>query len=205
MNYKNNKNNIIKNKNIDNNTTNQILSKNGYNCLGPCIEADTLFYNPVTFQAIIEDYPSCPIYKKNKHDPKKKDEILLYDRCNIEDNKKLDKNIIYNIFDDDIYFCNISNDFLVEVYNIRNVIDIINFLNDNINELPDYTQKRILNYIYSVYKNHDDFPFELFSEKIIEIFNKIYKIKLNILKVNKKIKTDKIDNIFEYLFTKYSK
>jgi hypothetical protein len=164
-----------------------------------------LFYNPVTFQAIIEDYPACPIYKKNKHDPKKKDEILLYDKCNIEDNKKLDTNIIYNIFDDDIYFCNSANDFLVEVYNIRNIIDIINFLNDNINELPDYTQKRILNYIYNVYKNHDDFPFELFSEKIIEIFNKIYKIKLNILKVNKKIKTDKIDNIFEYLFTKYSK
>jgi hypothetical protein len=173
MNYKNN---TTKNNNIDNNTTNQIISKNGYNCLGPCVEANTLFYNPITFQAIIEDYPSCPVYKKNNHDPKKKDEILLHDKCNIEDNEKLDKNIIYNIFNDDIHFCNTINDFLVEVYNIRNVIDVINFLNDNINELPDYTQKRLLNYIYTVYKNHDDFPFELFYKYYMILSNFTWKL-----------------------------
>ena len=205
MNYKNkiNKiNNII--DNTTNNNSNQIITKNGYKCLGPCMEANKLFYHPITFQAIITKYPVCPIYDRNKHDPKNKDEVLIYDKCNIEDNNKINYKK-YNIFDDNIYFCNSKNDFLVEVYNIKNIIDIINFFNDNFNELPIYTQKRLLNYIYDVYISYNDFPFELFSDKLIDVFNKIYKIKLNNNKIIKKIKTTKINNLFIYLLNKYTK
>jgi hypothetical protein len=207
MNSKNKINNIVTyNKNIN---QNKIISKNGYECLTPCVKPNTLFYNPITLQAIIEDFPACPIYRKNKHDPDNKDQILVHDRCNLNDNSKINYKK-QNIFDDNIYFCSSSKEFLIEIYNINNIIDIINFLNDNLNELPDYTQKRLLNYIYDVYILNDDFPYELFSQKIIDVFNKIYKIKLDLHKIIKKIKNNKLDNkkninIIDYLFNKYSK
>ena len=198
-----NKNNKI-NKNEKDKTladNNQIISKDGYKCLGPCFNNDTLFYHPITFEAIEQKFPVCPIYDIDKNN---KDRFLIYDKCNIKNNNK-DNYKKYNIFDDNIYFCNSENDCLIEVYNIKNIIDIINFLNNNLSELPLFTQKRMLDYIFNVYISYDDFPFELFSEKIVDVFNKIYKIKLNIHKIIKKIKSTKIINLFQYLFNKYLK
>jgi hypothetical protein len=198
VNYtKNNKNNV-------NNINNVIISKNGYECLTPCVKPNTLFYNPITLQGIIEDYPSCPVYRKNKHDPLNIDQLVIYDKCNLNDNKKISYKE-QHIFDDSLYFCNSANDFLIEIYNINNIIDVINFLNDDLNEIPDYSQKRLLDYIYEVYIEYDDFPYELFSQRLIEVFNKIYKIKLNYLKIYKNIKNKKKINIFDYLFNKYLK
>jgi hypothetical protein len=210
MNSKNKINNIIeynnnneRNKNNINENSNSIITKNGYKCIAPCIDKNTLYYHPITFQAIQKSYPSCPIYDMHAH----KDQVLYYDKCNIKDNNNI-KNKKYNIFDNDndIEFAITPNNFLIEVYDIKNIIDVINFLNNNIHDLPIYTQKRLLNYIYDIYNTYDDFPFDLFIQITIDIFDKIYKIKLNIIKINKKIKTIKNkNNIFEYLLNKYSK
>jgi hypothetical protein len=185
------------------NTTNNIITNNGYKCIAPCFDKNTLYYHPITFQGILEkNFPSCPVYDFNNQ----KDEVILYDKCNIKDNTNINTKK-YNIFDDNIEFAITSNNFLIEVYNIKNIIDVINFLNNSIEELPIYTQKRLLVYIYNIYSNYDDFPLESFSNITINIFNKIYKIKLDIIKITNKIKKikNKNNNIFDYLLNKYSK
>jgi len=207
---KSNKN--IKNNNNNNNKLNQIITQNGYSCLAPCSKPNQLFYHPITYDAYQVPYSACPVYDKNHTNSKN---IILLDKCSIDENITYQN---YNIFDDSFQISHTTNEFLIEIYNIKNIIDLINFINNNFNELPVHTQKRLLNYFLDVYILHDDLPIEIISEKILDVFFKIYKINLNINKIINKIKLTrnkikKINNnfiynnndFFNYLFNKYSK
>jgi hypothetical protein len=176
-----------------------------------------MFYHPVTYEAIQKPYPVCSTYNFDRNDINKKN-IILFDKCNVNDNSNNNDYINYNIFDDDLHIGNTTNDFLIKIYNINNIIELIDFINNNFNDLPIYTQQRLLNYFLDVYIIHDDFPIKLIAEKILEVFFKIYKINLNINRISYKIKsikskTKKINNnfiynnndFFNYLFNKYSK
>jgi len=171
-----------------------------HNCITKCNPPKTIYYHPVTLQPIfVNNTYTCATYDidNNKY----------INTCNPQDKFTPDYNF-FNIFDDNFTFSNTTNNFLIQVYNINNIMDVINFLNENIDKLPDYTQKRLLEYILDVYIKHDDFPLDLFVQKLIIVFNNIYNIKLIPTKIIKKIKNlnNNINhNFFNHLFIKYSK
>ena len=180
-----------------------IKSVNGYNCIGPCYPANTIYYNPTTLTAIKSNFPTCPVKKKEIDiDGQKKN--IFADRCNASDINN--EYLYFDIFDDSVQIANSSNDFLKQIYKISDISDVVMFLNNSIDIIPIYSQKRILKAIFEVYYKYIEFPKLFFSDKICKILTEIYKIKkisskdiisdLDILKSNQY-------DIFVYFVEKY--
>ncbi len=181
------------------NTHNLPKSVNNHNCLAPCYPPNTLYYHPIYFLPILYDNYSCPTEKFYNKSEKK----TFIDFCKKEDSNDDYKK--FDIFEDMIQIANTPLSFLEQIYNINIIQDATQFLNDTIDELPYYSQKRLLNAIYSSFGNNITFPKELFSEKVHNVLKNIYNINLPVDKISKKLFSDKnIDDIFLYFSTKYS-
>jgi hypothetical protein len=175
-------------------------SVNNNKCIGPCYPSNTVFYHPIYLTPQINDYISCPIFKSIDKTGKKID----VDECNKDDLTKNYKD--FNIFDDLVQIANTPEIFLEQIYNIVSLQDVITFLNNSIDEMPIYSQKRVLECIFSSFIIDNNFPKELFFEKIQHVLKKIYNIDISVEKIQKKISSKKnIENIFLYFINKYSK
>ena len=195
----------IKNKNKSisrlkyKNINNYSKSINENKCVGPCYPPNTIFYHPIYLTPYIKDIISCPIFKTIDKTGKKID----VDECNKEDLTKNYKD--FNIFDDPVQIANTPEIFLEQIYNIISIQDVITFLNNSIDEMPIYSQRRLLDCIYSSFIINNNFPKELFSEKIQHILKTIYDIDISVKKIQKKISSNKnINDIFLYFTQKYS-
>lgn len=192
-----------KNKSISKSNKSNIynlpISIDGYDCLGPCYPPNTVFYHPLYFATFkTKDYV-CPIKKTvNKNGEK-----ILTDYCDPKDANNDYQD--FDIFEDIVQIANTPKSFLQQIYNIKTVEDIYRFLNDSIEELPIYTQKRILNCMYLTYYRNENFPKELFCEKVQKVIKNIYDLNIPIEKISNKIFSDKnIDDVFLFLSNKYS-
>lgn len=199
--------NKLKNKNKSISKTNKfnnddtVITQKGYKCIGPCYPANTLYYNPLGLIGVISSYPSCPIKKVMD---KEYNNYIYADKCDAKDITPDYQN--YDIFDDSVKIASTHNLFLSQIYNINDLQDVVKFLNDTIDSLPIYSQKRLLNSIFINYYKFNEFPLKLFIDKSINIFKSIYLIKIdydkiykNILKLNNK---DLYNDIFSYLIDK---
>lgn len=162
-------------------------------CVGPCYPANYLYYNPINFEPVNNKYPSCPT--KLITDPETND-IISSVKC---DNVSKNYNE-HNIFDETIFFCSNNNDFLSDIYEISDLKESVNFLNDEIDRLPYYSQKRVLNSIFLVYGKYNEFPIKIFGDKVNNIIKGIYKIEIKPELLYKKIinlkNTNDIKDIF---------
>lgn len=194
--------------NNDNNKKNKEFRKiktiNGNNCIGPCYPPNTIYYNPTSLVALKSKFPTCPINaKKNISD--NGDNIIYAERCdksNINDDY-----LDFDIFDDFFQIADSSNNFLIQIYEINNIVDCINFLNNSLDIMPIFSQKRLLCAIFDVYYKYIEFPKLFFSSKVLKIITEIYKLKKisssDIVNDLNKIKSNKQD-IFIYFEEKYS-
>jgi len=185
-------NNKNKNKNKNNSILNKNINSNTDHCITPCYQKNTIFYSPFTYLPNIHNKNTCITLNNYLKD------------CNMEDNINNFNN--YNILSNVSFYINNSNTFLSYFYNINNVNDLPVFMNDTIENLPIYTQKRLLQYIFENYKNNVNFPIHIFVTKIINLFYKIYNVKLDLHKITKKINNLIVNNnndIFIYLSNKY--
>jgi hypothetical protein len=203
--YKENDKNKIQDKpNSRNYNFSNIKTTNGYNCIGPCYPANTIYYNPSTLTAIKSKFTTCPIKKQSIEIDNKK-EYIFADRCDISEIN--DEYLYFDIFDDSVQIANSPNDFLKQIYKIFDISDVIIFLNNSIDIIPIYSQKRILKAIYEIYYKYIEFPKLFFSGKISKILTEIYKLKkidpTDIISDLDKIKLNKQD-IFLFLAEKYS-
>ena len=175
-----------------------ITSLNGFPCIGPCYPANVPYYNPSTLTPIKSNLSTCPIKKSNS---------LFYDAC---DSKDINKDYLtFDIFNINKIAVT-SNNFLKDIYNINNISELIHFLINEFDVLPIYSQKRLLEAIFEVYYKYIEFPKILFSKKLLNVLDKIYKlneiyIKLDEKKIIKEL--DKINinsyNFYNYFIKKY--
>lgn len=176
------------NNTLKNNNDEKIKSVEGYDCIGPCYPSNTFYYNPLDLSIISNSYPSCPIKPTNVTSNgkivKKKS-----DKCFENDINK--GNLYFDIFSDYIQIATSPCNFLSQIYNLNNISDIVNFLSNDFDTLPIYSQRRLLGAIYDVYYKYVEFPKLLFSKKLLFVLTHIYKITdLD----EKKIKS-KLDNL----------
>lgn len=199
-----------KEKNNETNTNKEykfknIKSNSGYDCIGPCYPANTIYYNPLSLTPIKSVFPSCPINKKEINESGKK-KYIFADRCNILDIN--DEYLYFDIFDDSVQIANSSDNFLKQIYNIHNIADVVHYLNNSIDEIPLYSQKRILKAIFEVYYKYIEFPKSFFSERILKILNEIYEIDEKITNKQIMLDLDTINSdsveIYNYFLNKYT-
>ena len=187
------------NNNID---TNKIKSIEGYECIGPCYPANTYYYNPSNLALISNSYPSCPIKEQQIVNP----DGSMYKKLSAEcDEKDIGKGKLYfDIFDDNIQIATSSSNFLSEIYSLSTITDIVRFLTNDFDNLPIYSQRRLLEAIYSAYYKYIEFPKLLFVKKLLYILKNIYEItNLNedkiIHKLNNIEQTD-TGNLYTYFY-----
>lgn len=202
----------LKNSNIAKDTKKnvQIKSVDGFNCIGPCYPPNTIYYNPLSFTPIKAIYPSCPIKKTTITNENNQKEIIFSDKCYEKDIGE--GHIYFDIFNDSVQIANTPDIFLKQIYSIKNMYDVVVFLNSSIDNIPIYSQRRLLMAIYEVYYKYVEFPKQLFLKKIIRVLKQIYKItqELDEKKVGLELdKLDKLDNlsksndIYAFLIEKY--
>ena len=187
------------NNNID---INKIKSIEGYECIGPCYPANTYYYNPSNLALISNSYPSCPIKEQQIVNP----DGSMYKKLSAEcDEKDIGKGKLYfDIFDDNIQIATSSSNFLSEIYSLSTITDIVRFLTNDFDNLPIYSQRRLLEAIYSAYYKYIEFPKLLFVKKLLYILKNIYEItNLNedkiIHKLNNIEQTD-TGNLYTYFY-----
>ncbi len=128
-----------------------ITSLNGFQCIGPCYPANVPYYNPLSLTPIKSNLSTCPIKKSNS---------LTYDVC---DSKDINNDYLtFDIFNNIVQIANTSNNFLIEIYKINNISELIHFLTNEFDILPIYSQKRLLDAIFEVYYKYIEFPKILF-------------------------------------------
>jgi len=176
------------------------------NCIGPCYPKNTLIYNPLTLHAIkSKNYNICPIEKTFIKELKG---VVEYDTCKIDKQNDNENYENYDTFADVIRFATTDDAFLKQIYNISNILEVNQFEQNNINELPILSQKRLINCIYQVYKDNDTFPSENFINITKNILKELYNINAKSKKIidyimNNKYKTNWPD-LFDYLAKKLS-
>jgi hypothetical protein len=177
-------------------------SISGRQCIGPCYPAETLFYHPMYLRAFKnEKDPTCPVIRY--YDEKEK-EYERIDKCKPEDiTKQYEK---FEIFEDVFQIAINDELFLSQIYNINNLNSATEYLNETLEILPVFTQKRLLNAIYTVWSDNKNFPVQIFCERAQYVLKEIYKIDVPIEKIkNKIIDSKKYNDIFLYFDKKYSK
>lgn len=196
-------NNIKTNTITDNsNNTNKIKSIEGYECIGPCYPPNTYFYNPSNLALISNPYPSCPIKEQLITNPDGSVYQKLSAKCNEEDINKGET--YFDIFSDNVQIATSSSNFLSDIYNLSNITDTVRFLTNEFDNLPIYSQRRILNAIFSTYYKYIEFPKLLFAKKLLFILKNIYKItNLNEDKIIHKlnnVKSLNIDDLYTHFY-----
>lgn len=161
-------------KKISEKSLKQIKSIKGYDCIGPCYPANTVFYNPLTLIGIKSKLPSCPIKKREINFDNNKKKIIYADICNPNDVNN--EYLTFDIFIDSIKLASNDDIFLNQIYDIKNISDVVYFLSNSIDTFPIYSQRRILNAIFNIYYKYVEFPKKLFSTKLLFILENIYKI-----------------------------
>ena len=168
---------------------------NQYKCIGPCFPANTLYYNPITLQAIKSKKDSCPIYPNLNEATGK---VKIKDKCILNKNYNYEN---YDIFDDVVQVATSDNTFLEQIYNIKNIYDVELFLENDIKQLPNLSQKRIMNSIYKVYRDNDSFPSNNFISLAKNFIKKNYDIKIKSKMLLSKIMDNKHGKKWDNLFT----
>jgi len=162
------------NNNHKDNKNEKIKSVEGFECIGPCYSPNTYYYNPLDLSLISTPFPSCPIKEKNVKGSDGKMHKKKFDKCFDEDINK--GNLYFDIFSDYIQISTSSENFLSEIYNLNNITDIVYFLSNSIDNLPIYSQRRLLGAIYDSYYKFIEFPKILFCKKLLYVLKNIYKI-----------------------------
>jgi hypothetical protein len=184
------------------NLNNYNKSENNFRCIGPCYSPKTTYYHPLYFDVIydLNDY-TCPIRRTIKEGKE-----ILNDFC---DPKQVtyDPNT-FDMFEDIVQIANTPKLFLEQIYKIDDLQDCIKYLNDNFDNIPIYSQKRMINAIVEAWGKNINFPLDIVSHKIKFILHKIYHIDLTTDKISKKIiniiNKQNYNDIFIY-FMKYTK
>ena len=195
---------ITDNSNNSNNSnnTNKIKSIEGYECIGHCYPPNTYFYNPSNLALISNPYPSCPIKEQLITNPDGSVYQKLSAKCNEEDINKGE--IYFDIFSDNVQIATSSSNFLSDIYNLSNIADTVRFLTNEFDNLPIYSQRRILNAVYSTYYKYIEFPKLLFAKKLLFILKNIYKItNLNEDKIIHKlnnVKSANTDDLYTHFY-----
>lgn len=180
---------------IDNNNSRKekIKSVEGYDCIGPCYPSNTYYYNPLNLSLISNNYPSCPIKELNVIGPDGKIYKKKSDKCYDNDINK--GSVYFDIFSDHIQIANTSDDFLTNIYNLNGISDVVYFLSNSISNLPIYSQRRLLEAIYSVYYKYIEFPKVLFATKLLYVIENIYKIEnMDVNKIQQKLNSTSKSN-----------
>lgn len=190
-------------KNNKNKNEQIIYTEKGDKCISPCFPPNTLFYNPKNLSSIIESEPSCAI-KPYTEITKDIETSFYYGKCNIDDINDDYKN--FHIFNDKIDIFHNDNSFLENIYDISDLYNLKIFLNDLIDDLPIYTQRRLLKSIFNVYYDFADFPRKIFIEKVKFVLENIYKIKLSFNIISEDLNAIQEKNeLYNYFVTKYNK
>lgn len=156
------------------NKKNKIKSTDGYECIGPCYPPDTFFYNPLNLGLFKNPYPSCPIREQKISNSDGSTYKKYSAECYKDD---INSGYLYfDIFSDNIQIATNSDNFLSEIYYLNNISDIVRFISNEFDILPIYTQRRLLEAIYSTYYNYVEFPKLLFAKKLLFVLKNIYKI-----------------------------
>lgn len=161
-----------------------------YSCIGPCYPAKSLYYHPLTLQGIKNKFDSCPINIVKGRDD-------IFDKCEVNENFDYEN---YDIFNDVVQIASSDNDFLKQIYNIKNINDVENFLENNLIQLPILSQIRLCNSIYKVYRDNDMFPSDSFIDNVKKIIEKKYNLKIKSEKIINKIMSVKHSNNTNDLF-----
>lgn len=160
--------------NNSNSGSNKIKSIEGNECVGPCYPSNTYFYNPYNLAIIKNPYPSCPIKEQKIINKDGSIYKKMSDRCHESDINK--GQLYFDIFSDNIQISTSPNNFLSEIYNLNTITDVVRFLSNDFNNLPIYSQRRLLEAIYLTYYKYIEFPKLQFAKKLAHILKKIYKI-----------------------------
>lgn len=178
--------NINNNKIIKNNI--EFPQGKTYKCIGPCFPANTLYYHPFTLQAMKSKKNTCPIKEQQIKNKKK-----LRDTCELDENYDYEN---YDVFSDVVQIAISEKKFLEQIYNIKNIYDAELFISNDVKELPNITQRRILNCIYIVYRDNDNFPNQNYLKLIKEHIKKTHDLKIK----RKKLLTIIMDNKYKQLW-----
>lgn len=181
------------NDELINGNNNSQLEKNN-KCIGPCYPANSIYYHPISLQVIKSKYNSCPIKSIMVGDTKK-----IHDECELDNNFDYEN---YDIFADIFHLASNDKLFLEQIYNINNISDANMFLDNNMNELPILSQKRIINSIYRVYRDNDLFPNDKFIEFVENILKYKYNLEVKTNKILNKIMKNKHKKLWDNLFEK---
>ena len=179
---------------INSKSTENIEFPNGlnYKCIGPCYPADMLYYNPLSLQAIKNKYSTCPIYPQ-----KIGNKLKIKDKCVLNKNYDYDS---YDMFSDVVQVATSDNVFLEQIYNIKTIYEVELFLENNINQLPNLSKKRMINSIYRVYRDNDLFPNNNFISQVKFLLKFYYNIDMKSTKIINKIMDNKHSKIYTDIF-----
>jgi hypothetical protein len=173
-------------------------------CIAPCYPPGSLFYHPIYLVPYKDDVGGyfCPTIK---YFNEKTDRYEGVGICKPEDVDEQYK--YFDIFDDVLRLASTDELFLHQIYDINNIYSATQFINDSMETMPVYTQKRILNCIFNVWQNDPNFPYFIFCQKVSYVLKSIYNVNLDPEKIKNKIiniKKQKYNDIFNYLSKKYS-
>jgi hypothetical protein len=135
-----------------------------------------------------------------------KEKLKTADKCSNED---INNNYAsFDIFSDTVLIASNDDMFLSQIYELDNINDVVNYLSNEFDELPIYTQRRLLKSIFNVYYKYTEFPKKIFIKKLIFILENIYKIKkINVDNISEeldKIIANSLD-LYLYFYNKYNK
>lgn len=171
----------------------QIKTVNGQNCIGPCYPPQTAFYNPLYMTGLIFDYPACPIQSVTI-DGHQKDA----DRCEEPDQNF--SQLQYDMFDNSVQIVKNDDMFLSQIYQIDDIHQMLDFIDTTLEQLPIYSQRRLLRAIYYVYHKFPEFPMNNFVDKLCVVMDKIYNLKISSQDLSKRLKKLPEDaNFYEFL------
>jgi hypothetical protein len=153
-------------------------------CIGACYPPDTIFYNPITLQAIKNNYASCPIF------PEDNDWQQLSRSCNNPNTKENAPTI--ELFENFPYASN-ANMFLQQIYDISNLDEMNLFFKNEMDILPLLTRKRIIKASYEEYRRDREFPTKEFIEQLHKTMNKRGDTNISLTKLAKKVMKAKDD------------
>lgn len=173
---------------------NELFQVENSRCLGPCYPANTTYYHPLTLQSINNKFSSCPTKSI-----KVNGQTQIFDECIVNDNFDYKS---YDIFADIFDLASTDNLFLEQIYKIKNINDVILFLDNEINELPILSQKRIINSIYKVYRDDDIFPNNKYIECLQNILNSRFNLNVSSKKILNIIMKNKHKTIYDDIFEK---
>ena len=183
------------NKLLNNSSNNnELIQEENHKCIGPCYPANMTFYHPFSLRPIKNNFSSCPT-KSTKVD----NIIKYYDKCVVNENFDY---VNYDIFADIFDLALNDKLFLEQIYKIKNMNDVILFLDNEINELPILSQYRIYNSIYKVYRDDDIFPNNKFIEGIQNILKSKFNLDSNTKKILNIIMKNKYKTVWNDIFEK---